>query len=642
MLETFHSITDWRKRNWGSVVLTNEKIEALKKHLYRANVSAACDGSVSGSKSAHAWSIYRTDTGETIIQGCAPVDGIAENMTSTRTEMMGILAVTTFLSWFSKTYSKITHPIDIYSDSKSAIQLAEMRGIRSTKYALYNDVDCVMELQATLKRCPFFQLIHVRGHQDEEKTFDELDIPSQNNVKMDKAVGQYITNMDRNTSNHDKAPILPAQKICLISRDRVVSSMIRETLIDNFVFPTRLKYLNKHLHLNATSTQYINWSALSRLLKRKGNKKGKYAKMLNNQWNTMQVNNRWDTSTCDKCPLCDKEVEDSDHVLRCKFRTIIRVREEHVRKLTAMMKRLHTHEDIIASIVEGITSWMSSESMKPTPSPDNMFNKHLKQAIQEQNDIGWGNMIRGYIAIKWSDLQEMHYKQINAGKGFNRRRWENEILEYMTRLGKNIWKERCDIVKLENNHTNDARTREAAFLLACELRKEAWRIPTANRAIINKPKKFFYESNITQILNWEQSVSKALKAATLLEHRTKSKITSWITYIPISQQDHRQQSNVPTQPKHKSTEQKSLFTYLTRPSKSKFQPNLETINEEHLMEILKPTGKDHLLRKYNKYRKDTGTYIRNFKTDTNTTSKYIQFRIDRYVRHNVNFSGPIN
>ena len=74
-------------------------------------------------------------------------------------------------------------------------QLAATKGIKSTKYAIYDDIDCVMELQCVLRRNPLFELYHVYGHQDEKKTLQELDIPSRNNVPMDQAAGEYINNM---------------------------------------------------------------------------------------------------------------------------------------------------------------------------------------------------------------------------------------------------------------------------------------------------------------------------------------------------------------------------------------------------------------------------------------------------------------
>ena len=48
MVESYQNIEDWRKRNWGIIDLTMEKIMNLRHHLSNNNVSAACDGSVTG------------------------------------------------------------------------------------------------------------------------------------------------------------------------------------------------------------------------------------------------------------------------------------------------------------------------------------------------------------------------------------------------------------------------------------------------------------------------------------------------------------------------------------------------------------------------------------------------------------------
>ena len=165
----------------------------------------------------------------------------------------------------------------------------------------------------------------------------------------------------------------------------------------------------------------------------------------------------------------------------------------------------------------------------------------------------------------------------------------------------------------------------------------------AYRGIIQKPRSLFYESNIDQILNWEQSVSKALKAATLLAYNTKSKITSWITSVPSNNQNQRRDQTITNiYPQITTIPQTSLFTYLTTSKKVKYTPTLEPIDETTMNDVLKPTRTDQLLRKYNKYRKTTGKYARNITPITTNTSKYIQYRIDRYIINNENFHGPIN
>ena len=50
---------------------------------------------------------------------------------------------------------------------------------------------------------------------------------------------------------------------------------------------------------------------------------------------------------------------------------------------------------------------------------------------------------------------------------------------------------------------------------------------------------------------------------------------------------------------------------------------------------------DRLLRKYNKHRKVTGTYVRKPIPTTATTNKYVQYQIDRYTNHGENFPVPI-
>lgn len=182
---------------------------------------------------------------------------------------MGILAITSLLNWFYTTYFIFKRPIMIHTDSASAILLAKLRGVHSTKFALHNDINCVLELQKSLKQTSLVSLCHVIGHQDRTKPFEALFEESKMNVLMDRAVGTFISTMTSSTRNNDRAPILPTQKVCIISRGRIVIAMIREHLIGNFSFPTRIQYLIKHLNLTTDSVTRINWTALSRFLRRK-------------------------------------------------------------------------------------------------------------------------------------------------------------------------------------------------------------------------------------------------------------------------------------------------------------------------------------------------------------------------------------
>lgn len=627
LIESYENITDWRKRNWGVQNLTMDKILTLRRHLSNNNVSAACDGSVNGTKAAHAWCLFETDSGKIILQGQAPVDGLIENMTSTRTEIMSILAVLTFLAWYKKTYFKFSSQIVIHSDSASAIQLSEKGGMTSTKYAIQNDIDCVLEMKKYLKQHKNFILEHVPGHQDKKKDFDDLDTPAKLNILMDRAAGEFIKNMSRKTKNHDRAPILPSQRVCLLSRGRVVTAYTRETLIDNFYFPSRIKYLTKHLSLTTKNIPLINWRLIAKYLRTKSNKRGKFVKLMNNQLNTMTVNHRWDESLSDTCPVCHSTSETNNHVLRCKHTNIAQVRNDNILHLSRTLKEQCTHPDVIMAITNGINSWISDIPLPPRSISVDPFQMRLKNAIKQQSTIGWGNMLRGYVANEWSAIQGFHYRNIKCDQKFNIHRWENALIDSLLRISKRIWKERCDIVKVEDECTKDFRTRTTAFDLACKLRRESWKLSKPQQKMLLKPRKFFFTSHIDQITTWEQQIAKALKVTADKIRNTKSTLTEWITrpaqdITPLAQR--------PATRKKRSTSQQSLFTYLTAPQATRHQ--LPTIQEDGELELQpNPTGIERLFRKFNKYKRQQRTqlHISNNTTETRPR-KYIQYRINRF------------
>ena len=48
--------------------------------------------------------------------------------------------------------------------------------------------------------------------------------------------------------------------------------------------------------------------------------------------------------------------------------------------------------------------------------------------------------------------------------------------------------QRCEIVKKEDDHIKESRTRHTAFDLACKLHRESWKLPSAQRKLLHKSK----------------------------------------------------------------------------------------------------------------------------------------------------------
>ena len=128
----------------------------------------------------------------------------------------------------------------------------------------------------------------------------------------------------------------------------------------------------------------MSYSFIACFLKREGNKKGRHAKIMNNQWNAMIVNERWDDSNSDMCPTCDKTPETGDHVLQCQYKNVVRVRNEYINSLIKNLKQQRTNEHILNAIIQCIQNWehmLPEQQLVVTVDP---FKRRLAHAIQAQ------------------------------------------------------------------------------------------------------------------------------------------------------------------------------------------------------------------------------------------------------------------
>ena len=154
-------------------------------------------------------------------------------MTSTRTELFGLLACMICLHRIHNQVYSVKN-VPIYTDSECSINLIKQYRIHSTATALSNVIDVVIEAHKYYNmNKKMFDIVHVHGHQDKKMSFDQFDIPSQANVRMDRKAGAFISQMIITSHTHH-APILPSQSICITHKKHIVTSSIREHLINFF------------------------------------------------------------------------------------------------------------------------------------------------------------------------------------------------------------------------------------------------------------------------------------------------------------------------------------------------------------------------------------------------------------------------
>ena len=156
--------------------------------------------------------------------------------------------------------------IIIYTDSEASILSSTMTGLTSTKFALYNDIDVILELQEQLRSSVrTIHLVHVEAHQDKHTEYKNLSPEAKLNVLMDKNVGLFIERNPRKYAHSLDAPHFPTQKLCLSGRHGTITAAFRDIFIDQFNQPVQNEYMKKHF--GEASSTGANWKHVARVLK---------------------------------------------------------------------------------------------------------------------------------------------------------------------------------------------------------------------------------------------------------------------------------------------------------------------------------------------------------------------------------------
>ena len=152
----------------------------------KSDVLIASDGSKTRTKSGGGC-VVATKDGTIIIREANPDFGQLGKMHSYRSKVYASLASQLLIKTYAE-YFKITieSKITSYCDNKAYVERLKQfiedpymsRGLfKQTEQEAYR---IILQIQN-----PQFQILHVRGHQDEVKTIEELDIPAELNIEAD-------------------------------------------------------------------------------------------------------------------------------------------------------------------------------------------------------------------------------------------------------------------------------------------------------------------------------------------------------------------------------------------------------------------------------------------------------------------------
>jgi hypothetical protein len=194
----------------------------------------------------------------------------------------------------------------------------------------------------------------------------------------------------------------------------------------------------------------IAWEPHRRAINRHLPNKTTMVKYLNNIAPVGKVVNRYDKKYPASCPSCEEEIETQDHLHQCSHQSRQQWREQFQEKMKLKMEKYKTPEYIVNLWINGMKKGMGNEEEPIGSTPE------TQSIIEEQEKIGWEQMIKGRISKKWIKAQEEEMGD-NATKRKNALTWATEMISLIFEQWLKLWK-----IRNEDRHGRDTATRKAA------------------------------------------------------------------------------------------------------------------------------------------------------------------------------------
>ena len=293
---------------------------------------------------------------------------------------------------------------------------------------------------------------HVKGHQDDDKTYDELPLPAQLNIDADALAEKY----QRQYHTHDRSwvPRLNGTKAQLnFELHGTVTNKYKREVHDAATAPALQQRIMKENGWSQQQHDLVDWPAHCRVINRHQTKQTTVVKMINDILPTGARVHKYDPKYSHRCPACHAPEEDSQHMMRCQHEERQQWRTTLIDKVKETALKQTTRPFMATLLCEGITAWL--EERQPNFQD---LSPVYQRLIDHQGQIGWHNLLKGRFALEWAHLQEDYLIERNERSSrANGLAWTTNMIDC-------IWESWFDLWKMRNDrrHGTDENTRKIA------------------------------------------------------------------------------------------------------------------------------------------------------------------------------------
>ena len=416
-----------------------------------------------------AW-IIENESGTQRIMGVVNVPGTVLDQCAYRSEIAGIYGSVLVIETIKETLDINNGGITIGCDGKNALEQAVLvkENVISCQQQHF---DLLSGIQGYIKNsCLTYTPRHIKGHQDDVKSYLDLDRFEVLNVEADFNAKQYWI---EKYADKEKLPLYVKYKvpkgIWEISLLGVrVCKQLLGTLRENIQVSNALEFwVERKKRFTNKSFVEVDWNANKIAMQSVSNARRQWVtKFQAGICGTGRMMKRWKQRVIDNCPRCGASNETTEHVLLCQSETAKEIWSKSIQDLDDRLKDIKTCPDLRKLLLNIINQWRSGEEVQNV-SPIEF--ESCEGVFMAQKEIGWRNMMGGCFANEWSSAQQDFYKWLGMRR--TGERWVAEVIKKLWNISWDLWQDRNDVLHKtsRNELLSGAATLDAAIIEECQL-----------------------------------------------------------------------------------------------------------------------------------------------------------------------------
>ena len=323
---------------------------------------------------------------------------------SYRGELLGLLSIHTFLAAVEGFYGITCHSnCTIACDNLGALNKAKSRRKKIPAGAKHADI------RRALRRChhkllgkPQYQ--HVYGHQDDRKRWEHLSLLERLNCICDnQAKAALLRGIMDDASTTLETQRLPLEAAAVYYKGEKITGECGAEIRYQLGRKTARRFYLEELGWPASRFDAVDWEARDAALAKTTDMFRLWlCKQCSSFCATGRNMGRWFGSEITQCPNCEAAQEDSAHLLHCPDPGRSSYFREECQHLQSWLLQEHTDPVLGAALGEYIAS---RGSITLRQALGRSSDRQLLRLADQQDVIGWDNMMEGKIALLLRDYQ---------------------------------------------------------------------------------------------------------------------------------------------------------------------------------------------------------------------------------------------